>query len=86
MIEQKDSAVYVDQSDLRVDYSSHKGKSIQVQVARNIGAIRREFAKRYDGKELSVDHLLYLPRALTSDKLPAGVDSSRVVDAQRAEP
>lgn len=43
VIEQKDSAVYVDQSDLRVDYSSHKGKSIQVQVARNIGAIRREF-------------------------------------------
>jgi hypothetical protein len=85
VIEQKDSAVYVDQSDLRVDYSSHKGKSIQVQVARNIGAIRREFAKRYDGKELSVDHLLYLPRALISDKLPAGVDPSRVVDASRAE-
>lgn len=85
VIEQKDSAVYVEHSDLRVDYSNHKGKSIQVQVIRNIGAIRREFARRYDGRDLSVDHLLYLPRALISDKLPAGIDPSRVVDASKAE-
>lgn len=84
VIEQKDSAVYADHSDLRVDYSHHKGKSIQVQVARNIGSIRHEFARRYDGRDLSVDHLLYLPRALVSDKLPAGVDPTRVVDASKA--
>lgn len=83
-IEQKDAAVYVAQDDLKVDYEHQKGKSIRVQVARNIGALREEFGRRHHGKALSVDHLLYLPNALVSGKLPASVDPNRVVDASRA--
>jgi len=83
-IEQKDAAVYISDGDLRVDYENRKGKSIQVQMARNIGALRNEFGRRHQGRELSVDHLLYLPNALITDRLPAGVDPSRVVDASRA--
>jgi len=83
-IEQKDASVYVSDGALKVDYEHKKGKSIEVQVARNIGALRHAFAKRHQGHELSVDHLLYLPNALVSDRLPAGVDPSRVIDAARA--
>ena len=82
-IEQKDAAVNVAQDDLKVDYENHKGKSIKVQVTRNIGALRDEFSRRYQGKSLSVDHLLYLPNAFIRDKLPVSVDPSRVVDASR---
>lgn len=83
-IEQKDAAVYVAQDDLKVDYEHHKGKSIKVQVTRNIGALRDEFSRRHHGKSLSIDHLLYLPNAIISNKLPASVDPNRVVDATKA--
>lgn len=83
-IEQKDAPVYVAHDDLKVDYSHHKGKSIRIQVARNIGALRDEFSRRHGGKVLSIDHLLYLPNSRVSDKLPASVDPQRVVDAAKA--
>ncbi len=84
-IEQKDAAVYVADDDLKVDYTHQKGKSIRVQVARNIGALREAFARRHQGKALSVDHLLYLPNALVKQKLPVGIDPSRVIDASKAD-
>jgi hypothetical protein len=84
-IEQKDASVYVSDGDLKVDYEYNKGKSIRVQVSRNIGALRSEFGRRHQGCDLSVDHLLYLPNARVSDRLPAGVDPSRVVDASTAQ-
>lgn len=84
-IEQKDSSVYIAQSDLKVDYEHHRGKSILFQVTRNVGSLRSEFTKRFDGKQLSVDYLLFLPRALIHDKLPAGIDPSRVIDGSRAD-
>ncbi len=83
-IEQKDATVYVAGDDLRVDYKNHKGKSVPVQVARNIGSLRREFSRRHDGQALCVDHLLYLPQSLVTGQLPVNVDPSRVVDASRA--
>jgi hypothetical protein len=83
-IEQKDASVYVADNDLRVDYRHQRGKSIPVQVARNIGALRRQFSRRHDGQALCVDHLLYLPQSFVSGQLPASVDPSRVVDASRS--
>jgi hypothetical protein len=83
-IEQKDASVYVSDDDLKVDYAHQKGKSIRIQVARNVGALRQEFSRRHGGKALSVDHLLYLPQAFVAGELPASVDPLRVVDASRA--
>lgn len=83
-IEQKDASVYVSDDDLKVDYEHQKGKSIRIQVARNIGALRQEFSRRHGGKALTVDHLLYLPKAFVTAELPASVDPLRVVDASRA--
>lgn len=83
-IEQKSAAVYVADNDLRVDYATEKGKSVQVQLARNLNTLRSEFARRYAGADLSIDHLLYLPNASVVGSLPSGIDPQRVVDVTRA--
>ncbi len=83
-IEQKSAAVYVADNDLRVDYATEKGKSVQVQLARNLNTLRSEFARRYAGASLSIDHLLYLPNASVVGSLPSGIDPQRVVDVNRA--
>lgn len=82
-IEQKSASVYMDGDDLRVDYRDSKGKSVQVQLARNLNSLRSEFSRRYAGKRLSIDHLLYLPNASLSGQTPSGLDPERVVDAGR---
>ena len=84
-IEQKSAAVYVQDDDLKVDYRDTKGKSVKVQLARNLNSLRSEFARRYSGKNLSIDHLLYLPNAALSGVTPSGLDPDRVLDANRAE-
>jgi hypothetical protein len=84
-IEQKSASVYVKNNDLKVDYRFEKGKSVQVQLARNLNSLRAEFSRRYSGKNLSIDHLLYLPNASLSGVTPSGVDPDRVVDASRAD-
>jgi len=84
-IEQKSAAVYVADNDLRVDYATEKGKSVQVQLARNLNTLRSEFARRYSGASLSIDHLLYLPNASVVGSLPSGIDPQRVVDVARAD-
>jgi hypothetical protein len=83
-IEQKDTEVYVEDDDLRVDYDSQKSKSITVQVTRNLNALRTQFARRHGHANLSVDHLLYLPNTVVRSSLPASVDPERVVDANSA--
>ena len=85
-IEQKDALVTVVRNDLVVHYKSdNKPKSVLTQVARNLNALRNEFSRRHQGRNLVVDHLLYLPESNIQGDLPAGVDPSRVVDQSRAD-
>jgi hypothetical protein len=44
-IEQKSAQVYVAGSDLKVDYGKHTGKSVSVQLARNLNSLRTEFSR-----------------------------------------
>jgi hypothetical protein len=84
-IEQKSASVYVDRSnELRVDYGDRRGKSVHVQLSRNLNSLRTEFSRRYKGKRLSVDYLLYMPNAVLSGPTPSGLDPDRVVDSVRA--
>jgi len=60
-------------------------KNIRSQVTRNIQSLRQEFAKRYQGKTLEVDHLLYLPTANLNGVTPANVALGRIVDATESK-
>jgi len=85
-IEQKDAPVTVVRNDLVVKYpSENKPKSVMTQVSRNLNALRQEFSRKHHGRNLVVDHLLYLPESTIRGELPAGVDPSRVVDQTRAD-
>lgn len=85
-IEQKDGVVYVESNDLKINYASGvKGKSISTQITRNLNALRKQFSLRHPNKNLSVDHLLYVPNVFISSVLPIGVDPKRVVDHSQAE-
>jgi hypothetical protein len=84
-IEQKDAPVTVVRNDLVVRYrSDEKPKSVLTQVNRNLNALRQEFNRRHSGRNLLVDHLLYLPESTIQGDLPSSVDPSRVVDQSRA--
>lgn len=90
-IEQKDAQVSVTDIDLVVHYpadrnkqspeTARSGKSVTTQVNRNLNALRSQFTKRYPGRSLQIDYLLYLPMARVESTLPASVDPSRVIDA-----
>jgi hypothetical protein len=86
-IEQKDAPVAVRDGDLVASYrgpaarQGAQNKSVTVQLARNLNALRSEFARRHDGRQLVIDHLLYLPRARLAGALPAGIAPERVLDA-----
>lgn len=86
-IEQKDAPVTVREGDLVASYrgpGARRGaqdKSVTVQLARNLNALRSEFARRHDGRQLVIDHLLYLPHARLAGALPAGIAPERVLDA-----
>jgi hypothetical protein len=82
-IEQKSAAVYVADNDLKVDYGQNVGKSVRVQLARNLNSLRAEFSRRYPGKQLSVDHLLYLPNSSILGQTPSSLDPTRIVDVSR---
>ncbi len=94
-IEQKDTQVIVTRGDLFARYQPQRNrlgerdhvdytdKSITTQVNRNLNALRGEFSRRYPGRALSMDHLLYLPAARVEGVLPSSVDPARVVDADR---
>jgi len=84
-IEQKDVPVTVERNDLVVKYpGEQRPKSVVTQVSRNLNALRGEFTRKHNGRNLVVDHLLYLPESIIRGELPAGVDPSRVVDQTRA--
>ena len=72
-IEQKDGQIVAKGADLYARYGGRQlagdgagqayDKSITTQVNRNLHALRAQFARRYPGRTLQIDHLLYLPTA-----------------------
>ncbi len=91
-IEQKDAQIVATSSDLFARYASAgvgrdlgraAEKSITTQVNRNLNALRSQFSRRYPGRALEIDHLLYLPLARLAGELPSSIDPTRVVDADR---
>lgn len=92
-IEQKNTQVVVAEGDLLAIYSAARGsargaawasrKSITTQINRNLNALRAEFSRRYPGRALDIDHLLYLPSAKLAGTLPSSIDPARVVDGDR---
>ena len=91
-IEQKNTQIVSTSNDLLARYaSSSRGnsgnrgtdKSVTTQVNRNLNALRSQFARRYPGRKLHVDHLLYLPSARLQGALPSSVDPKRVIDGDR---
>ena len=92
-IEQKDAKVLASGGDLVARYRprrvgggpapAQRDKSVVTQVNRNLNALRSEFSKRHGGRQLRVDHLLYLPASRVAGILPSSVDPRRVVDADR---
>lgn len=82
-IEQKNGALERVGDELVKRYPSG-AKSVRVQIARNIANLRREFGRRHPGRKLDVDHLLYCPDDRVLERLLAGIDPDRVVDARDA--
>ncbi|MFM8678936.1 MAG: ATP-binding domain-containing protein [Alphaproteobacteria bacterium] len=92
-IEQKDTPVVASGGDLVARYRVRRvgggpapavrEKSVVSQVNRNLNALRSGFANRHGGRQLHVDHLLYLPSSRVAGALPSSVDPRRVVDADR---
>jgi hypothetical protein len=84
-IEQKNGALESDGRDLVKRYASGP-KPVRAQVTRNLGALMREFARRFpDGGRLDIDHLLYLPDHELRGPLPSAIDPDRVIDARSRE-
>jgi hypothetical protein len=91
-IEQKDTQIVVTPKDLFARYGGARSpgstapqpndKSITTQVNRNLNALRTQFSRRYPGRTLQIDHLLYLPTARIAGALPSSVDPARVIDAE----
>lgn len=94
-IEQKNSKIISDGNDLYARYNSgstqesdtkrNSDKSVTTQVNRNLNALRAQFSRRYPGRSLNIDHLLYLPTTKLLGQLPSSVDPLRVVDADHAD-
>lgn len=92
-IEQKDGQIVAKGADLYARYGGRQlagdgsgqayDKSITTQVNRNLNALRSQFSRRYPGRTLQIDHLLYLPTAHLAGVLPSSVDPARVVDADQ---
>lgn len=91
-IEQKDTQIVATAGDIFARYAAAVGakgggrgtdKSVTTQVNRNLNALRSQFARRYPGRALEIDHLLYLPSARLQGSLPSSVDPTRVVDGDR---
>lgn len=84
-IEQKETKIEKDKhGELVAIYGNSEGrkseKNIRSQVTRNIQSLRQEFSRRYPGKLIQIDHLLYLPTARISGALPANIALGRIVD------
>lgn len=81
VIEQKNGALDVDGADFIKTYATGQRRVLS-QVTRNIGGLQSGFGRRFPGKRLDIDHLLYLPDHDAGPRMPASVDPSRVVDAR----
>lgn len=80
-IEQKNGPVSIGADDLVKTYGTG-AKGIRAQVTRNLHNLMQEFARRFPGRRLDIDHLLYLPDFALDGPLPARIDPTRVVDAR----
>jgi hypothetical protein len=60
---------------------SKSSKTINSQVARNIGSLRTEYQKRHPEQRIEIDHLLYVPNAKVGKNLPANIALGRIVDS-----
>lgn len=56
-------------------------KDVQAQITRNLSALRSEFDRRFPGRHMDVDHILYIPRTRLAGVRPMGLAEGRVVDA-----
>jgi hypothetical protein len=88
-IEQKETRIEKDKrGELVAIYEDSRGhkteKNIRSQVTRNIQSLRQEFSRRFPGRSMHIDHLLYLPTARLSGSLPANICLGRVVDESEA--
>lgn len=63
------------------DPENYTDKSITTQVNRNLNEIRSGFSRRYPGRSLDIEPLLYLPLATLTGTLPSSINRSRIVDA-----
>ena len=64
---------------------SKSSKTINSQVARNIGSLRTEYQKRHPDQRIEIDHLLYIPNAKVGKNLPANIALGRIVDSTNRE-
>ena len=80
-IEQKNGPVAIGENDLVKSYRTGT-KGLRAQVTRNLHNLMQEFGRRFPGRRLDVDHLLYLPDCAVAGPLPAAIDPTRVVDAR----
>src|SRR5574338_1322474 len=80
-IEQKNGPVSIGADDLVKTYGTG-AKGIRAQVTRNLHNLMQEFGRRFPGRRLDIDHLLYLPDFALDGPLPARIDPARVVDAR----
>ena len=80
-IEQKNGPVEVGATDLVKHYPGG-ARGLRAQVGRNLKHLMQEFGRRFPGRRLDVDHLLYLPDHTLVGRLPASIDPDRVVDAR----
>jgi hypothetical protein len=47
-------------------------KDVQAQITRNFSALRSEFDRRFPGRHMDVDHILYIPRTRLAGVRPMG--------------
>lgn len=80
-IEQKNGPVSIGADDLLKTYDTG-AKGIRAQVTRNLHNLMQEFGRRFPGRRLDIDHLLYLPDFALDGPLPARIDPARVVDVR----
>lgn len=88
-IEQKETRIEKDRrGELVAIYEDANGykteKNIRSQVTRNIQSLRQEFSRRFPGRSIQIDHLLYLPTARLNGVLPVNIALGRVVDESEA--
>ena len=84
-IEQKNGALYEKEGALLKDYQDNTKSPID-QVLRSIGKVREKFKWVHGNhSRLQVDYLVYLPDYRVKNLNAAGLDASRVVDAQQAD-